>query len=221
MDRHILPRPHHRLPSHGSIRTAPPQHPQPLHLFGAVSDRVLTSYGTGSCRTCPMCGSGNQIGCPILPKPFWWQRAPGQPPGKLFEIPSKTRDHGRTVNRISYSVSYFCLWICSGNPGANPGDHSPLGSSDACRLGTCSRLRLLRSGHHEDRLPHFCGTHDCGFSVLSAGPGKWRRSFTGSRRGGTAAANFDDPTTTTRNSGRKSEEDSQIPERTLPRPAAA
>jgi hypothetical protein len=51
-----------------------------------------------------------------------------------LRIPSKTRDYGRTANRIAYSASCFYLWICSGNPGANPGDHSPLGSSNACRL---------------------------------------------------------------------------------------
>src|SRR5260370_1432359 len=75
------------------------------------------SHGTGYCRTCPMCSSRNQIGCSILPKPFWLQLAPWQPPGKFtyaFEIPSKTRDYGKLAWRIAYSASCFYLWICSG-----------------------------------------------------------------------------------------------------------
>src|ERR1700730_11523402 len=42
------------------------------------------SHSTGYCRTCPMCSSGNQISCPILPKPFWLQLVPWQPQAKFI-----------------------------------------------------------------------------------------------------------------------------------------
>jgi hypothetical protein len=63
----------------------------------------------------------------------------------FFPKPSE----GCDSRSLYYFERYYAdLWrSCTkrhrpGNPGADPGDHSPLGSSDACRLGAFSRLRL-------------------------------------------------------------------------------